>query len=135
VYVDRPSRGFKPRNSLRSVKTSNDQIESASRAHSAWIKRLHCLVAAPCVNVKMSVVARNIRGISTVLEGMPNSAELSFQQAIRSPTATANGNDRQTLLWHRRPLVLPYRTLWVLSAPNPEEQVPTNRFISTKIPK
>jgi hypothetical protein len=42
----------------------------------------------------MAAIASIIGGISTTAAGTLNSAELSFQQAIRSPTATANGNDR-----------------------------------------
>jgi hypothetical protein len=83
----------------------------------------------------MSVIASIIRGISTTAAGTLTSAELSFQQAIRSPTATANGNDRQTLLWHRRRRPVSFHTEYSPNRPNPEEQVPTNTLISTKIPK
>ncbi len=44
---------------------------------------------------KWGGVASIIHGISTTAAGMFGGAELSIQQAI---TATANGNDRQTLL-------------------------------------
>jgi hypothetical protein len=43
----------------------------------------------------MGGIASIMHGISTTAAGTLGSAELSIQQAI---TATANGNDRQTLL-------------------------------------
>lgn len=110
---------------VEEAKTSNDHIESNfARPLSVASNVLHCLVAAACVNVKMSVIASIIRGISTTAAETLNSAELSFQQAIRSPTATANGNDRQTLLWHRRP-VLP-NDLSIQNTLNPSTYKQTN---------
>jgi hypothetical protein len=44
----------------------------------------------------MEVDASITHGASTTAAGTLGSAELSIQQAIRSPTATTNGNDRQT---------------------------------------
>jgi hypothetical protein len=66
----------------------------------------------------MVVSASITRGTSTTAAVTLGSAELSIQQAIRSPTATANGNDRQTLLWAILPCICH-------SQPNPSKHVPT----------
>jgi hypothetical protein len=65
------------------------------RADSAWRQRVTLPRRGGCVNVKIGDVASIIHGISTTAAETVGSAELSIQQAI---TATANGNDRQTLL-------------------------------------
>jgi hypothetical protein len=75
-------------------KTSNDHIGAHTQRGT---NVLHCLVAAACVSIKAEVNTTIIHGASTTAAGTLGSAELSIQQAIRSPTATANGNDRQTL--------------------------------------
>ena len=91
---------FKGRYDLRSKKwvknKQSDHIESNLRADSAWRQRV-TLPRSRQVRKHQDggAIASIIHGISTTAAGTLGSAELSIQQAI---TATANGNDRQTLL-------------------------------------